>query len=200
MAHTRTLVTTHNFAVVRTARTYTANLDFDNAGTSHVFNRAQRPSYNFEINLEPLTRSEVESLQAFHFMHQGGKAFFWDGHPYNRLENYQSIAEADGARREFFTINRQIDANSFALRTLRPSTQVTSSWPSSTNGWPYSLTAVAGIVTFANSTNTIPASGDDVQAISAHTYKVVFDPEEVKVEEFARGLFRANLKLKEFAL
>lgn len=196
MGYTRTLVTTQAFSVVRTAKTHTANLEFDNTGIFHVFNRTQRPSYNFEVTLNPLTRSEVESMQAFHAFHMGGKAFLWDGNPYNRIENYGTIGEGDGSRRDFFAINRNIDANSFSLRTLRPSNMTTSAWAANA----YSLNATPGLVTTNNSANTIVASGDDLQAISAHTYKVVFDPEELKVEEFARGLFKIDFKLRETAL
>lgn len=196
MSHIRTLTVTPGPSVVRKALTHTSVARYDNAGLYHVFNRSQRPIYEFEITLEPLTRSEVESFQAFHFYHQGGKKFYWDGHPYNRIENYQTVAEGDGGQREFFLFNRNIDASSFSLRTLRPSTQATSVWATNT----YSLNAVPGIVTLNNSTNTIPVSGDDIQIISAHRYTLLFHPEELQVEEFARGLYRAQLRMIETLL
>ena len=173
--------------------TFVSIVDYDNAGLFHAFNRSQRPAYRFKLRLGPLTRQEVESLSALHAYHQGGKSFLWDGGQYGRVENFSLVGEGDGAKRQFFLPNRYIGASSLEVRTLRPSTGVTSAWATST----YSLNATPGIVVFNSGGASTPASGDDVQARWANQYRVFFEPGGIKVGEVARNLFEVELTLRE---
>lgn len=200
MAGTRTLTCTPNAPIVREAATNTTVTDPENTTLYRVFNRSQRPEYRFELTLGPLTRVQAESLSAFHSFHQGGKSFFWDGETFGTVRNYQLFAEGTGAQRQFFLPNRNIGAGSLSFGTFRPSTGASSTWlASSANGWPWSLNAVPGTIAFANSSNTIPVSGDDLQAIYACQYRCVFEPDGLKMEFFDMGLWKASLKLRETA-
>jgi hypothetical protein len=197
----RTLTCTPGESVVREATTFTTEVSFDN-GFSHLFNRTQRPLYKFDVRLGPLTRAEAESLSAFHAFHQGGKSFLWDGGMYGAVANPQLAGEGDGSRRDFFLANRYIGAGSLTVYSKNQATAVTSTWAvSSANGWPYSLSAVIGLVTFANSTNTIVASGHDFYAAYGCQYRCVFEPGGIKIDNFTKGpLFRADLKFMEVPL
>lgn len=198
MAGIRTFTCTPAFSIVREARTATAAIDFDGSGNFQAFNRSTRPYYKFEINLGPLSRIEAESLSAFHAWHQGDRAFYWDGFPYNMVNTYQLFAEGTGVHTLFYLPNRQIGTSSIALQSLRPSTGATSNWAvSSDNGWPYSLNAAIGQVVFANSSNTIPVSGDDIRAAYACDYLCLFDPNGLRLEAIGGDLYRATLKLRE---
>ena len=194
----RTFTCTPGEEVTREAITFTGGVQFDNPGLLHVFNRGQRPAYKFDLKLGPLTRGEVESLSAFHAFHQGGKSFLWNGDIYGSIANYNLVGEGDGSRTQFFLANRYIGAGSLAVQTVNQATGVSSNWVvSSSNSWPYSLNAVPGVVTFANSTNTIPASGHDFHARWANQYRCLFSPEGLTVTHFARGLYRVELMLFE---
>ena len=201
MSHLRTFTCTPNEDVVREAVTFTGGTQFDSPGLIHIFNRGQRPSYKFELKLGPLTRQEVESLSAFHAFHMGGKSFLWNGDVYGEVRNYSLISEGDTSRRDFFIPNRYIGASSVAVRTVNQATGATSNWAaSSSNSWPYSLNANPGILSFANSTNTIPASGHDLQAIWGCQYRCVFEPSGIRISNFTQGLYQADLTLWEVVI
>ena len=189
----RTLTFTPAPGVEREATTFTSVTDFDNAGLFHTFNRSQRPAYRFKLRLGPLTRQEVESLSALHAYHQGGRSFLWDGGQYGRVENFSLVGEGDGARRQYFLPNRYIGASSLEVRTLRPSTGATSAWATTA----YSLNATPGILVFHAGASTTPTSGDDVQARWANQYRVLFEPDGIRVSEMARNLFTVELALRE---
>ena len=198
MSATRTLTFTPSF-VDREAVTLTSATPYDNAGLGHYFTRSSRPAYVYTIRMDALTKQQAESLSAVHAYHQGGKSFFWDGGPFGSIEDFRLVGEGDGTRRDFFLGNRNVGAGSIAVQTLRGA--VSSAWAaSSSNAWPYSLTAAAGVITFANSTNTIPASGDDVMARWGCTYRVLFAPEGIKVTNQYRGVYSVELKLTESAI
>ena len=197
MAHTRTIVFTPS-VVEREAITYTSATGFDNTGLAQAFNRASRPAYRFTIRMDALTKSQAESLSALHAVLQGGQSFFWNGGPFGDVQNMSLVGEGNSQRREFFLGNRNVGAGSVSVQTLRGA--VSSAWAtSSTNGWPYSVTAVAGVITFANSTNTIPSSGDDVMSRWGCNYRVHFEPSGILVRNEHRGVFSVELKLTETA-
>ena len=197
MAHTRTIVFTPS-VVEREAVTYTSATGFDNTGLAAYFNRASRPAYRFTIRMDALTKSQAESLSALHAVLMGGQSFFWDGGPWGDIQNMNLVGEGDSQRRQFFLGNRNIGASSVAVQTLRGA--VSSAWAtSSANGWPYSVTAIAGVVTFANSTNTIPASGDDVMSRWGCTYRCHFEPGGIAIRNEHRGVYSVELKLTETA-
>ena len=197
MPHTRTII----FApatVEREAITYTSATGFDNTGLAAYFNRASRPAYRFTIRMDALTRSQAESLSALHATLMGGQSFFWDGGPWGDVQNMSLVGEGDSQRQQFFLGNRNVGASSVAVQTLRGA--VSSAWAtSSANGWPYSVTAVAGVVTFANSANTIPKSGDDVMARWGCNYRCHFEPSGIMIRSEHRGVFSAELRLIETA-
>jgi hypothetical protein len=194
----RTLVLTPTFEVVREAVTFTTAAEFDNTGLFQVFNRAQRPIYKFEVRCEPLLRLQAEELAAFHAFHQGGKSFLWNGGPYGRTENYNLFGEGNGARRQFFLPNRYVGAGSLALQSRNQVTAATSNWAtSSSNSWPWSLNPTPGVVTTANSTNTIVLSGHDLYAQYGCQYRVLFEPGGIEFSEYARNVFKAQFKLIE---
>lgn len=178
--------------LTREAMTYTTVTEYIHA--SHIFSRTRRPIYRFTLKLEPLTRTQVQSLMSAHAYHQGAVPFYWDGGEFGAIENYNLVGEGDGATRTFYLPNREIGQNSISVETRRSS--VTSVWASSA----YSLSAAMGMLTFANSTNTIPASGDDVRAKYGCRYRVNFDAEGISVHEVAAGVYSAELKLIENAL
>ena len=193
----RTLTCTPGRGASREAITFTSVVDFE-GGVIGLFERARRPIYRFEILLEPFTKAEAESLSAFHAYHQGARPFTWNGGAWGTVEHFNLIGEGDGSRRGFLLPNRRINPTSISMRTLRSTTGATSIWiASSINGWPYALNAVAGAITFADSSNTIPLSGDDIQAIYACNYACVFEPDGLRMEEMDRGLWRTSLRLRE---
>ena len=200
MALLRTLTCTPGEDLNREAVTFTSVVEFD-AGFPHLFDRTQRPIYRFELQLGPLTRAEADCLSAFHAFHKGGKSFLWDGGMYGAVTNPQLVGEGDGSRRDFFLPNRYIGSGSLTVYSRNQATGVTSTWvAASVNGWPTSLNATPGLVMFANSSNTIPASGHDFYAAWACQYRCVFEPGGIKIGNFARGLYRADLKLTEISL
>src|SRR3990167_656958 len=199
MAGVRTLTFPPSY-VERESITLTAAPQLDNTGLTQRFSRSSRPSYRFTLRLEALTRQQVNSLTAAHAVLQGANSFLWDGAGWGSVDNFSLIGEGDAARREFFLGNRNEGAGSVALQTFRPSNGQTSAWAaSSTNAWPYSLTGGAGVITFANSSNTIPASGDDVNARWGCNYRCHFEPEGIRIVTEHRGVFSAELILTETA-
>ena len=197
----RTFVCTPTTEIKRRSISDTTGAGFDSPGFVSMFNRSARPVYRFEFGIGPLRKSEAESISAFFSFHQHGKTFLWNGGPFGRVENYSLIGEGDTSRRDFFIPNRYLGAGSFAFRTVNQATGATSNWAaSSSNGWPASLSPTPGIVTTANSTNTIVGSGHDAAAIWACNYRVIFDlGEGFELEEFTRSLYRGKLVLQELA-
>ena len=185
MAGIRTITLTPGFEVTREQMTHTSVVDYDGTGLFHVFNRASRPAYKFEVNAPVLTQIQVQSLQAFHQFHQGGKAFYFDGCNWSYVNTLNLVGEGDGVRTQFFLPNRNIDANSITVGIFDGATTSLTT--------AYSLTAVPGILTF----NTAPDSGDDIMASHAHRYKCVFDPDGVKFTNWALGVYRAEIVLRE---
>ena len=181
----RTITLTPGFEVSREQMTYTSDVDYDGTGIFHRFSRDSRVAYKFTINLPVLTRIQVQSLEAFHNFHRGGRAFFWDGCPWEAVNTLNLIGEGDGARTQFFLPNRNINTSSISVGVFDgTTTSITTA---------YSLTSVPGIVTF----DTAPDSGDDVLAAHAHRYQCVFDPNGVKFTTWALGVYRAELVLRE---
>lgn len=198
MALLRTLTCTPGNDATREAITFTSAVEFDNS-FSQLFSRAQRPIYKFEATLAPLMRAEVESISAFYVFHRGSKPFLWNGGAWGNVENYNLVEEGDSVTRKFYLPNRRIGASSIAIQTLRESTGVSSNWlTSSSNSWPYSLSAIPGIITFMNSSNTIPASGDDIFAKYGCQYLCVFDPGGFRTEQVARNVWNAALRVREW--
>lgn len=197
----RTFVCTPTTEIKRRSISNTSGGEFDSPGFVHLFNRGARPVYQFEFGIGPLRKAEAESISAFFAFHQHGKTFLWNGGPFARVDNYSLIGEGDTSRRDFFMPNRYITAGSFAFRTVNQATGATSNWAaSSANGWPVSLSPTPGIVTTANSTNTIVGSGHDAAAVWACQYRCIFDMGEgFQIEEFTRGLYQATIKLQELA-
>lgn len=194
---TRTIVFTPS-VVEREAITYTSATGFDNTGLAQYFNRASRPAYRFTIRMDALTKSQAESLSALHAVLQGGQSFFWNGGPFGDVQNMSLVGEGNSQRREYFLGNRNVGAGSVSVQTLRGA--VSSAWAtSSTNGWPYSVTAVAGAITFANSANTVPSSGDDVMARWGCNYRVHFEPGGITMRNEHRGVYSVELILQETA-
>lgn len=198
MALLRTLALTPSFEYSRESLTHTTEVEFDGSNFIQRYGRRQRPVYKFTCQLYPLKREETETLITFHAFHQGGKSFLFDGGPYATVRNYSLFGEGDGSKRQFFLPNRYVTATSFSFQTQNQVTLATSNWvASSTNGWPSSLNADPGVLTFANSTNTIPLSGHDLRAIYACRYRCFFEPDGFKISEFAAGLFKAEIVIRE---
>jgi len=191
MANVRTLTMTPGPNIKRTANTITSRVEYSDAGVYYAFNRSQRPLYTFELELGPLSESEVQCLSALHALHQGGRSFFWDGGRWGTMENYQIFGEADGVRTSYFLPNRYVGAGSIAVQSFRPSTGANSNWTTA-----YSLTPNAGVVTFT----TAPVSGDDLLAKYGCKYRVNFEPEQLVTEEVAAGLYKISLRLIESGL
>lgn len=186
----RTLVITPSFEVLRTAVTRTNVVDFDTAGTVQLFSRGARPAYNFTYKLEPVMRKELEQLNFFHAEHLGGRSFMCQCHPYNTVENYQRFGTGDGTTTQMFLWNRYVGANSFSLQSRNQGTLATSVW--ATNA--YSLMPTPGIVLFPSA----PSSGHDIEArYAVDGYRVVFEPDGLKTIEWARGVYRVELNLRE---
>jgi hypothetical protein len=57
----------------------------------------------------------------------------------------------------------------------------------------FSLNPIPGIV----SLTTAPSSEQDVYICHAHKYKVVFEPDGLKQQEFAPGVYRSEMTLRE---
>ena len=189
----RTLVITPTFDVLRADASDTTEISFDNGGATQVFDKNVRPKYRFQVTLDPIHRIETEPLQAFYALHRNARSFFWDGGPYQRVENYVVIAEGDGVSRQFFLPNRWIGTGSLAVQTQNFLTAATSQWSTGA----YSLNATPGIITFNNSSNTIPASGDDIMAKWANKYRVRFIPPGVEWAEHRHNLFKTQFSLVE---
>jgi hypothetical protein len=189
----RTLNITLAFDVTREAVTQTSVVEYNDSNFTHNFNRAQRPAYRFNIKLDPMVTSTAEALSAFHAFHQGAKSFMWNGGKYGTVNNYNLFGEGGGNRRQFFLPNRYVTSGTLAVQTRNQATGATSAWATSA----YSANWNPGIVTFNNSTNTIPASGHDVEGKYSCFYRVVFEPNGLKMSEFASGVFRADMVLKE---
>ena len=198
MSHLRTMVVTAiTFEVNRESVTAAEETEFSGTGFLRRFERRERPVYRFDLNILPLVKSQMESLSAFHAFHRGGKSFLWNGCNYGYLENFIMIAEGDGARRQFFTPDRYIGANSFELKTENQATGTQSTWTASSNGWPFSLNPNPGIVTFANSANTIPLSGHDILTKYGNQYRVFFEPRGFIMREIAGNVYACQAKLQE---
>jgi hypothetical protein len=195
MALVRTLVLTPNFDVVRESVTFTNVTPFETGGNLSLYNRAQRPLYRFTLKLEPLLRWAMEDLQAFHAFHQGGKSFFYDGGPYAQVEDFRLFGEGNGGQRQFYLPNRYVGAGSLAVQTQNQATGTTSLWTAT-----YSLNPTIGLVTFNPSTATTPNSGHDVMAKWACKYRVRFDGDGFKESEFAKNIYKVELKLEELLL
>jgi hypothetical protein len=195
MALLRTLVLTPTFDLVREPIVNTNVVEYRDSQTAHLFNRAQRPAYRFTLKLEPLLRLQHENLSAFYAFHQGGKSFMYDGGPYSTTENYQLMAEGNSATRQFFIPNRWIGAGSYSVQTKNQITLTTSIWSTGV----YSVNLNPGILTFQSGASTTPSSGHDIEAKYACAYRVVFE-KEFKVAEFAKGIFRTEVVLREVFL
>lgn len=188
MAGIRTLTVTPGFDIQREAITKTAVVDYENAGLYALFSKSSRPAYKFRVPIPALTKIQVDSLNAFHHFHQGAKAFFWDGGYYGYVSSLNLIGEGNSSRTDFFLPNRNIDANSIAVGIFNgATTSITTA---------FSLYAVAGVISLA----TAPLSGHDIMAAHAHKYKLVFEPDGLKVDEIYSGIFRAELTLREILI
>lgn len=161
-------------------------VEYDNSGLYALFQRSARPTYKFRLPLPALVKHEVDSLNAFFMVHQGGRAFFWDGGYHGYVSSLQLIGEGNGARTDFFLPNRHIDANSITVGIYNgTTTSITTA---------FSLYAVPGVISFASA----PGNGHDVLASHAHKYKVVFDPDGgFKTEEIYSGVWRGELIFRE---
>lgn len=189
VAGIRTFTCTPGYDIQREAITKTAVADFDQPGLFSATNGAQRPAYRFVVNIPALTRIQVQSLQAFHFFHQGAKAFYINGfEAWSYVSTLNLIGEGNGSKKDFFLPNRNIDANSITVAVFDGVTHSITS--------AYSLNPVPGIISFT----TAPTSGHDIEASHAHKYKVVFEPDGLKTDEFASGVWKAQLKLRELAV
>lgn len=186
MAWAKTLTFTPGFSVVRVQETLTDDTSIGNAGTFYSLGLSQRPAYRFQLKLGPLEKTEVECLMALYNYHRISKSFFWDGHPYNTLENFVPIGEADGTRREYFLFNNYINPSSISV-------QITSGNGNSAVTTSFTLAATPGIVTLAP---TIIASGFQVDVKHSHQYRVFFGS-ELRVSVQNRGIFYADMELME---
>jgi len=184
----RTLTVTPGAEIQRDAITFTSVQDYDNTGIFHVFSRASRPTYRFKMTLPGLVKLEADSLAGFHHFHMGGRAFFWDGGNFGEVSSLALVGEGDGTRTEFFLPNRFVDANSISMAIFDgTATSITTA---------FSLNPDPGIIAF----DTAPDSGDDVLGSHGHKYKVVFEGEGLKMVNFSRGVWRAELLLRETIL
>lgn len=189
MAGIRTFTCTPGFDVQREAITKTMVADFDQPGMFSVSNGASRPAYRFTLNIAALTQIQQESISAFHFVHQGGKAFYFNGlDAWSRVNTLALIGEGNGSQKEFFLPNRNIDSGSVVVAVFDGTTHSITT--------AFSLNPIPGVIAFT----TAPSSGHDIEASHTHKYKVVFEPDGLKVDEFAAGVFRAQLKLRELAV
>ena len=186
-----TLTFTPGPPLSREALTYTTAYGYTQA--AHLTSKLRRPIYRFTLRLGPLTQTQMASLSALHAYYQGSLPFYWDGGEYGRVENYNLFGEGDSLARTFYLPNRFIGASSFNVRTVRSG--VASNWSSG-----FSLSPDIGLVTFANSTNTIPRSGDEVQAIYGCLYRVNFAPDGLKFQEIASNVYQAEVTLIENVL
>lgn len=189
MPFLRTLVLTPAFEIIREQFTHVTETDY-HTGFYHRFNRSQRPLYRFEINVPALRRYEMEYLSAFHAFHQGARSFLIDLHPYNHVEDFQLIGEGNGSKTQFYVPNHYIGANSFQFRSVNQQTLVASTWATTA----YSLNATPGVVT---TSGTAVASGHDAYALWANQYRCVFEVDGIKISEFNRQIFRAELRIIE---
>lgn len=188
----RTLVMTPAFDISRTAVTRTNAIDFDGGGTVQLFNRQQRAAYRFNYKLEPLFRQEHEYMAAFHHEHLGGLSFMCECYPYSMVQFYQRFDYGDSGRTQFYLPNRYIGVGSFSLQSRNQSTLTTSIWSTAA----YSLMTAPGILLFSSP----PSSGHDLEAKYSCQYRVVFEPDGFKTTEWAQGVYRAELNLREVFL
>lgn len=196
--HERTISFEPASTVERRAVATATDVPYDDAGLAAVFQASTRPRWEFSVRLEPMTAVEARSLSALHAFHQGAKPFLWDGGPWGTVTTLQTFSEGDGTGRVHRLPNRNIGVGSLAVRTLNRSTAATSDWAAnSSNGWPYSLSATAGVVTFANSSNTVPATGTDVQARYGCQYRVFFPPDGLVLRKPRPNLYTAEFDLVE---
>ncbi len=171
----------------------TTEIVFDNGGAVHTFDKSARPKYRFTVTLDPIHRIEFEPIMAFYQQHKNSRSFFWDGGPYQRVEDYVVFAEGDSATRQFFLPTRWIGTGSLSVQTKNYLSGTTSQWSTAA----YSLNPDPGIITFINSASTIPASGHDVMAKWANKYRVRFEPPGVKWSEYRRNIFKTEFNLLE---
>ena len=188
MAGTRTLTVTPGFTVEREAMTQTIETDFENTGLFSRFSTGQRPIYKFSIELPVLDQIQAQSLAAFHFFHQGSKAFFYDGGLWGQISSFNLIGEGDGTRTEFFLQNRNIDTNSISIAIDDGAARSVTT--------AFSLNDIPGVIAF----DTSPQSGDDILSATGHKYRVLFAPEGLKIVQFTKGVWRAQLNLRETVL
>lgn len=182
---TRTLTVTPGFEVTREALTFTTRVEFENTGLFTLFNRSERPTYKFSLELPALQRIAAQSLSGFHHFHQGGKAFFYDGGLWDSVTSLNLVGEGDGTRTDFFLPNRFVDSNSISVAVFDgTTTSITTA---------FSLNPDPGVIVF----DTAPASADDIMASHSHKYRVVFEPDGLKMVQFAKGVWRAKLDLRE---
>jgi len=158
-------------------------------GFQHLFNPANRPVYQFTLDMGPLTRGEAENLSAQHAYHQGGRSFIWDGAQFGGMSDYDFVGLADGVRKGFFLPNRNIGPNSFSVQTYRPTTNASSTWATGN----YSLRAASGVIEFSSA----PFSGDFIRAKYGCVYRVKFPADGIKLDQFRAGLYNAQLTLTE---
>ena len=186
MAGIRTFTCTPGYELQREAITKTNVADFDLPGQFANYNVGDQVPYRFVLNIAALTRIQQESMSAFHFLHKGSRAFYFDGsNAWSHLSTLSLVAEANGSRKDFYLANRNIDPNSITVAVFDGSVHSITT--------AYSLNAAAGIISFT----TAPSSGHDIEASHAHKYKCVFDPDGFKMDEFASGVWRCQLKLRE---
>lgn len=190
---TPTLTFTPAPPLTRQAITHVQGADYYQSAARHA--RTRRPAYKFTLRLGPLTRTQAQCLTALHAYHQGAAPFYWDGGEYGRLDNYVVVGEGDGAARQFYLPNRYVGADSISVQTLRRASGVTSAWTSG-----FSLSPVEGILTFANSVNTIPATSDDVMARYGCVYRLNFARDGLRTQEAAAGVYVAEVTLIENVL
>ena len=186
MAGIRTFTCTPGFEMQREAITKTNVADFDIPGQFASYNVGDQVPYKFVLNIPALTRVQQESLSAFHFFHKGAKAFYFDGaYAWSHISTLSLVAEADGARKDFYLPNRNIDTNSITVAVFNGATHSITT--------AYSLNATPGIISFT----TAPSSGHDIEASHGHKYKCMFEPDGFKIDEFAVGVWRCQIKLRE---
>lgn len=186
MAHTYTLVVTPS-AVSRTMMSSGVRVQYL-PGQPQAIALDQRVISTFQVDLAPLQRSEVESLQAFHAIHQGGRIFQWNGGPFGVMENFNLVGQGDGGTTLFYLMNRNVGAGSSSVQLVRASsTSVISTAPA------YTLGAGAGTISFS----TAPNSDWDIEAKFASTFRVLFEPDGLEISEVARRVYRATLALRE---
>ena len=189
MAGTRTLTMTPGFDIEREPIIGLSTVDFDSVGMFASFNRSERPSWRFKMKLDALNQIEQQSLQAFYNFHMAGKAFFWDGGNWSAVTTLSLVGEGDGTRTEYFLPNRFIDSSSLTMG-------IWNSGDATSETAAFSLNPDPGIVVF----DTAPDSGDDIMASHGHKYRLLFERDGFKIKQFAKGVWRAELSMREILL